>query len=403
MGTVDITLSRATRQNLVTLQQARSAIERTQQHLASGRKVSSVQDDPVIYFSARALGDRASDLLTVKDGIDNGIGTVKATLVALQSVENVIQRMRGLALAAKAGDATERQSLADQFNQMRDQLDSVAEDASYQGLNLIGSTPGTLDVRLNENGSPQESHLTITGSTVSSLTLGIAAVAHSVAINEGNYNNGGEAQTAFNEWLGLAQGGDPSAVSRLVGVGGLGPQAATGKWDSGGSPQIRVSGSSFRMGDVTTANVGALASALSSYYSGGGISWDTNSDGVADATYTKSTAGWNIGLTVTSGVDSWAGDDFLDQIQKSMDQLDSALSQVRSTIGSYSSNLAALQVRQDFTGRLMGTLNEGMGKLVNADLNEDGAALVSLRTRTQLSLSALSFAAQSERAVVSLF
>lgn len=403
MGASDITLSTTARQQLVTLQQTRVAVDRTQQRLASGLKVARVEDDPVAFFSARSLSGRANDLLTIKDGIASGISTIKVAITALKSVEDLVTQMRGLALAAKSTDAMGRQSLADQFNQLRDQLDAVAEDASYLGLNLIGSTPGTLDVRLNENDAPVESHLKVVGTTISAHNLGIAQVAASETITEGNYNNGGDAQQALSDWLSLAGSGDPNAVSRLLSVGGLGPQSAVGKWDSGGAPQVRVSGNAFRMADVNAANVGSLASALSSYYSGGSVSWDTNSDGVGDAAYTKNTAGWNISMTVSSGVDSWAGDDYLDQIDKSLDQLNGALSTVRSTAASFGSNIAALQVRVDFTSNLVGTLQEGADKLVNADINEEGAALVSLQTRTQLGLSALSFAASAERAVVSLF
>jgi len=43
------------------------------------------------------------------------------------------------------------------------------------------------------------------------------------------------------------------------------------------------------------------------------------------------------------------------------------------------------------------------GKLTLADLNEEGADLLSLQTRQQLGIQALSFAGQNEKAVLSLF
>lgn len=403
MGVGDITLSAVERQTLVTLQQSGAAVERTQLRLSSGRKVASATDDPVAYFTSRQLGDRAGDLLNVKDGIAAGISTIKTAVTALDTIEQLIRHMRGLALSAKTMDAAGRQTMADQFNLLRDQLDAVANDATYQGLNLIGSNPGTLDVRLNENGARVESHLRIVGSTIDSHALGIAQVAKAVTITESNYNNGGDEQQALSDWVALASSDPARADGRLISVGGLGPQSSVGRWDSGGAPAVGVSGRAFRMADVTSANVGALASALDGYFSGGAISWDANSDGVADASYTKASVGWNIGMTVSSGVDSWAGDDYLDQIGKSLDQLDAALSTVRSTASSFGGDIAVLQVRSDFTANLVNSLKEGEGKLVNADIDEEGAALVSLRTRTQLSMSALSFAARAERSVVSLF
>ena len=62
-----------------------------------------------------------------------------------------------------------------------------------------------------------------------------------------------------------------------------------------------------------------------------------------------------------------------------------------------------LQIRFDFTENLINTLEEGAGKLVNADLNEESANLLSLQTRQQLGVVSLSLAQQSEQSVLSLF
>jgi len=403
MGGGGITLSAAERQTLVALQHSRVAVDRTQKRLATGLMVARAEDDPVRYFSARALGDRASDLLTVKNGISSGISTIRTALTALESIEELIVQMRGLALSAKSSESFERQNLADQFNELRDQLDTLANDATYQGLNLIGSAPGTLDVRLNENGARSESHLAIAGSATDVRSLGISEVARLVLINEGNFNNGGDEQLAWDDWLAMARSGDPSAPGRVERINGLGVQSSIGKWASGGAPQVTVDHLSFSVTDINDANVGPLADALDSYFAGGGISWDANSDGVADTVYASSAAGWNIQVGVSSGVDSWGGAQYLQNINKSLDQLDSALSTVRATAARFATNIATLQVRSDFTGNLVTSLLEGRGKLVNADLSEEGAAMVTLQTRAQLSMSALSFAARAEGAVVSLF
>ena len=73
---------------------------------------------------------------------------------------------------------------------------------------------------------------------------------------------------------------------------------------------------------------------------------------------------------------------------------------VASTLGSSNS---LLQIRFDFTENLINTLEEGAGKLVNADLNEESANLLSLQTRQQLGVVSLSLAQQSEQSVLSLF
>ncbi|MBL8628772.1 MAG: flagellin, partial [Rhodospirillaceae bacterium] len=51
----DITLSSATRTNLLSLQRTTGLIGRTQERLASGLKVNSAIDDALAFFKARNL------------------------------------------------------------------------------------------------------------------------------------------------------------------------------------------------------------------------------------------------------------------------------------------------------------------------------------------------------------
>jgi flagellin len=90
----------------------------------------------------------------------------------------------------------------------------------------------------------------------------------------------------------------------------------------------------------------------------------------------------------------------LDDLVKS---LDSAIAKVRSNTKALGTNVALLQTRLDFTKSYVNNLSEGSSKLTLADLNEEGANLVSLQTRQQLGIQALSFAGQQDQGVLSLF
>ncbi len=63
-----------------------------------------------------------------------------------------------------------RQNLATQFDALRTQVDQAAQDAGFNGVNLL--TSGSLSVTFNETGS---SKLTITGAQLTSSGLGVAA------------------------------------------------------------------------------------------------------------------------------------------------------------------------------------------------------------------------------------
>jgi flagellin len=85
------------------------------------------------------------------------------------------------------------------------------------------------------------------------------------------------------------------------------------------------------------------------------------------------------------------------------DGLTNALSSLRSISSSLGASLSTVQARQDFTKNLVNTLTQGADNLVQADTNEEGAKLLALQTRQQLSQTALSLSNQADQAILRLF
>lgn len=136
----DIALSSATRTNISSLQRTQTAINVTQARLATGLRVNSAIDDAVAFFTARNLTDRASDLSSIKSTINNSVSIVTTAVRGLESIEEIVQQMKALAQSAIAAtDEDTRASLASQFNELRSQVDNLAEDASFDGVNLLKS------------------------------------------------------------------------------------------------------------------------------------------------------------------------------------------------------------------------------------------------------------------------
>ncbi|MGE3474617.1 MAG: flagellin [Rhodospirillaceae bacterium] len=292
----DITLSSATRANLLSLQSTTDLIGRTQERLATGLKVNSAIDDALAFFKARNLNSRASDLSSLKDSILGGISVIKAAVQGLESIESVIKQMKALAQSAiSSPESTTRAKLASQFNELRSQVDNLAEDASFNGVNLLKNS-----------------------------TSAFAGGADQLTVK-------------FNERT------DTAAVNQLV-VSGL---------------------SSADFGDI-------VASAA-----------------------TATGAGTDVwGVTGAAAVTA---------ITASIRALDSALVTVRQSAQAFGTNSAVLQIRADFTTNLINTLKGGASELVNADLNEESANLLSLQTRQQLGTISLSIAQRSEQSILRLF
>ena len=106
-----------------------------------------------------------------------------------------------------------------------------------------------------------------------------------------------------------------------------------------------------------------------------------------------------LGLAQVSGA-GFQSDGDIDTV---ITKLDSALSSLRTQASKFGSNLSTVQTRQDFTKNMVNTLQTGADNLVLADTNEEGANLLALQTRQQLSTTALSLSAQADQAVLRLF
>jgi flagellin-like hook-associated protein FlgL len=145
----NIVLGTATQQNLLALQNINTQLGTTQGHLATGLAVSSAIDDAVKYFQAQSLTNRADDLSTRKDAIAQGIQSLTAATNGITSVISILQQMEGLVNGAATQTGAQRASAATQFNTLGQQLSTLLNDSSYQGLNLVNSTVSTLTLQFS--------------------------------------------------------------------------------------------------------------------------------------------------------------------------------------------------------------------------------------------------------------
>ena len=234
----------------------------------------------------------------IKDTISSGVGVVTTAVQGLEAIEELLQQMQALAQSAiSATDADTRAKLASQFNELRSQVDNIAEDSSFDGINLLKSGTGAF------------------------------------------VGGGDELTVTFNEQT------EAAALNQVV-VEGL---AAAVYQDIVGTAAVAT---------------GALGN----------------------------TTVW--GQTGTAAVTA---------INAAITALDSALTTLRTSAQQFGNNASLLQVRMDFTQNMINSLSAGAAVLVNADLNEESANLLSLQTRQQLGTISLAIAQRSEQSIFRLF
>lgn len=155
-----ISLTAGMTQNLLSLQNTASLLELTQARLASGKKVNSSVDDPVAYFDAQAHYQLAEDYAAFKDGMSEAVQTIKAATNTIDSLKDILAQMKATINSAKtATSSTDATEAMNQYNSLLEQLESLAGDGDYKGVNLLNAD--TLNVIFNTKGDD----LNVTGFT----------------------------------------------------------------------------------------------------------------------------------------------------------------------------------------------------------------------------------------------
>jgi flagellin-like hook-associated protein FlgL len=104
-----------------------------------------------------------------------------------------------------------------------------------------------------------------------------------------------------------------------------------------------------------------------------------------------------LGITASAGFQTNV------DIANAVTNIAAALTTLKNQASTFASNVSIIQARTDFTKAQRDTLNTGADGLVLADANLEGANLLALQTRQQLSSTALSLATQADQAVLRLF
>jgi flagellin-like hook-associated protein FlgL len=395
----NVTLSGSVRSNLLALQKTQSAIDVTNSRLNTGKKVNSVVDDAVAFFSAKSLDDRASDFTDRKASIDQAISTVNAALTATSAIDSLIKQLKGIATSAKSATATERGAFQTQYNTVKTQIDQLVADSTYQGLNLVSNSTSKLTTQFSDRSA---SRLDVTAQRLT--TYGVNSNQQLLTGANGSQTSNivlGGAAGLYQVTIVSVVGG--TSTTQIVKYSNFSiAWAATSIQFSNASISATFSTSINRSQQVAFNNVflgvsGVNVFAASNIF----IFVDSQTTGSnAVSTLSTGTQWSSANFDPSSGL---ANDQFTQALDYLISSLDSSISQNNSAAKTLGTNVAILNTRLEFTKEYINNQKEGAGKLTLADTNEEGANLVSLQTRQQLGIQALQFAGQTEQSVLRLF
>ena len=342
----DISLTASMRSNLLSLQQTQSLMDTTQERLSTGKKVNSAIDNPSSYYTAQSLTNRASDLSSLLDSMGQAVQTIQAANEGIEAITEFASQAKAIANSANdTSDVTSVENYMKQFDEILEQINGIAKDSGYKGVNLLGGKDQELKVVFNEDRS---SSLTVKGDEADAKGLGMNA--------------------ATGKWIETTTQGNAVAFTKgakiddkayVYGTDGKVYQAAK---------QIEV---------TNTDDIAALVA---------------NGDLVETDYKLSDDKSQAIKVTIKK-----------DKINTSITEVEDAVSKLRNMASVFGNNYSIVENREEFTENLINVLEEGADKLTLADMNEESANMLALQTRQQLAINSLSLASQAAQSVLSLF
>ncbi|TXN20886.1 hypothetical protein, partial [Methylobacterium sp. WL19] len=169
-----ITLTSATRQNLLSLQDTANLLSTTQSRLSTGKKVNSALDNPTNFFTAQSLSARSSDISSLLDGISNGVQAIQAASQGITSITKLLETAKSTAsqaLADKTGGSSGISGGA---------KEQAAKVTATSTLASLGTTGATGETTFDFSGPTKDASLEITlGGNKSTIRIDSATLASS--------------------------------------------------------------------------------------------------------------------------------------------------------------------------------------------------------------------------------
>ncbi|MGE0595710.1 MAG: flagellin [Hyphomonadaceae bacterium] len=401
---------------LQSLNQTTSQLAEVQNRVNTGLKVASAKDNGAVFAIAEGQRARVASLGAVMDGIDRATSVIDVGLSAGEAIGDILKQLKEKAVAAQATDlsADQRAALQADFNALRNQIDQIANAATFNGSNLVngtntsanafsvlttdaaGSTAGRYelvgDPLVDGNGDPYSVHADLENAT--GLDFGAVDAELRFSITSGNVTETMTVQLTsgdtINDFLASVSTQSNGRVTASF-------DAETGEITFNSNEDFTVTyyEDDAVVDDTGLFGAGAAGTSMTEVVAAGS---GTNELTVNGFDFTLGASGQAL-EDVTASLDistaSGAG--------AAVTALDTALTNINRDLATMGAQSKALDVQKTFLGKLSDSIEAGIGNLVDADLAKESARLQALQVKQQLGAQALSIANSAPSIVLSFF
>ncbi len=124
-----------------------SALSKNLEKLSSGYKINRAGDDAAGLAISEKMRAQITGLKAAQKNVKDGVSLVKTAEGAMQEIQDMLNRMDYLATQSANGtyqDEVDREALQKEVNQLRDEINRIADSANFNGIKLLdGSLSST--------------------------------------------------------------------------------------------------------------------------------------------------------------------------------------------------------------------------------------------------------------------
>jgi flagellin len=396
---------------LQTLRGISSSMEDTQAHISSGLAVGSAKDNAAYWSIATTMRSDDGALSAVQDALGLGSAKIDTAYAGMNAAIDVVKQIQQKLVAAKE-PGVDKTKIQEEVTQLQDQLKSISESASFSGENWLQGNATTTTTKSVVGSFVRDSTGAVSVKTIdyelSDKTLLFDTSAG--AVKQGILDNTDVLTAANNVAVKVNVGGVETnynvraySIDDLIAAGAkfAGNLASVG---SVGATNAATNGYYVKVTDDTWVKVGTHTNSV------GYVGLEAISSQTA-ANAANTTAGSIYYFVATGNVAATTAVTFsVADLDVTTDNLDDALSVVNRALGQMTSSAsilgaasARLDLQEDFMSKLRDAISSGVGRLVDADMNEESTRLKALQTQQQLAIQALSIANSDSQNILSLF
>jgi flagellin len=326
---------------LQTLRTIGNDMETTQGRVSTGLRVGVAADNAAYWSIATTMRSDNLALSAVQDALGLGASKVDTAYAAMESAIDVVKEIKAKLVTATE-EGVDKVKVQEEIDQLQEQLKSIAESASFSGENWVAGGVDTVT----------------TAADVTVVSGFVRDSNNNVSVKTTTYN--------LNATVPAAAGEDEASL--LFGA------------DTDGVIDYDTSGTSGILG--TTADNWGLV--------------DFGDDPANPAAAATTVSGMSIYTLDISELEN-------DGMAEALKLVDAGLQAMTSAGAKLGSISTRIELQEDFVNKLSDSISKGIGRLVDADMNEESTRLKALQTQQQLGIQSLSIANSSAEGVLSLF